>query len=107
MTQGFYILLNTESKKEGSGNSSFHKKFCTRFAKWKLDKRVTYKDCFEDCSSPGCNDKNTIGAKFDEGYGQESCFACKYAEQDNGDVIGNTNCLGKPNDADKMRFGLE
>ena len=65
--------------------------------------RVMFKDCFEDCDTPGCNDKNTIGSKFDEGYNQESCYACQYAEQDNGDVIGNTNCLGQPNDADKTR----
>ena len=45
----------------------------------------------------------TIGEKFNEGYDQESCYACHYIEQDDGSVSGNTNCPDAPNDDMKMK----
>ena len=38
----------------------------------------------------------TVGNKFDEGFNQESCYACHYVEEDNGLVSGNTNCPDRP-----------
>jgi len=44
----------------------------------------------------------TIGDKFDEGFNQQKCYSCKYVEEDNGDVNGNTNCPDKPTDDMEM-----
>ena len=68
-----------------------------------MSSRFLYKDCKVSCDSDGCNNDDRIYEPFqdEEGFIQPACYACTYQEQDNGDVNGNINCGGTPNDVDK------
>jgi len=57
-----------------------------------------YKDCFDDCFEHGCNVDMSVGDKMNEGFDQESCYACKFVEEDDGTISGNNQCGDAPTD---------
>ena len=59
-----------------------------------------YKDCTTSCPHGACNkEMDSTLELYRSDREQESCYACTYLEQENGDVIGNSNCL---DNADKF-----
>jgi len=58
--------------------------------------RIMYKDCFHTCEDKLCNTGLEVADLFDDGIGQENCVTCFYAEEDDGTVSGNTNCVKVP-----------
>lgn len=54
----------------------------------------TYKDCEVDCDESGCNfELESVAELFTSDQAQDKCLTCSYIEEDNGNVIGNTNCM--------------
>ena len=55
------------------------------------------KDCMSSCEESGCNqDAYPAAAKFSSDSPQDSCYACKYIEKDDGSVQGNKFCADEP-----------
>ena len=55
------------------------------------------KDCMSSCEESGCNqDAYPAAAKFSSDSPQDTCYACKYIEKDDGSVQGNKFCADEP-----------
>ena len=58
------------------------------------DQMYSYKDCEIDCTENGCNHGVVeVSELFRSEKAQDKCLTCSYIEEDNGNVIGNKNCM--------------